>query len=477
MPEPPEPFDAVTLASLVRAGEVTPAELVERAVERIEAVNPALNAVIHRRFDAALADAARSAPGAGPLAGVPMLVKDAVCHTAGDPYHLGMRLLRDRGWTEPADTHLAARFRAAGLVILGRTNTPELATAYTTEPVAYGPTRNPWDPTRSAGGSSGGSAAAVAAGMVPVAHGNDMGGSIRVPASMCGVVGLKPTRARTSLGPDFGEYWAMLTHEGVLTRTVADTAAVLDAVSGPAPGDPYWAPAPARPFTAEVGAPPGRLRIGLLTEVPGGRRDCHPDCVRAVERTGELLESLGHQVELSGPDALADTGADGAFGLVFAASVARDLDRWSARLGMPIGPDDVEPRNWMLAELGRAAPATAYLAAVERLQGWSRAIARWWTDHDVLVTPTVPEPPPPLGRLPLHPTAEQVGDLGQFTAPYNVTGQPAISLPLHRTAAGLPVGVQLVAGYGREDVLFRLSAQLESASGWAAVNSPIAAIR
>ena len=467
--------DALTLAGLVRAREVAPTDLVKQAVERIEAANPTLNAVIHRRFDAALAEAEGiGASGAGPLAGVPMLVKDAVCHTAGDPFHAGMRLLRDRGWTESEDSYLAARFRAAGLVIVGKTNTPELATAYTTEPVAYGPTRNPYDLTRSAGGSSGGSAAAVAAGMVAVAHGNDMGGSIRVPASMCGLVGLKPTRARTSLGPALGEYWAMLTHEGVLTRTVAETAAVLDAVAGPMPGDPYWAPPPERPYATEVTTPPGRLRIGLLTAVPGGRRDTHPECVAAVERTGALLESLGHQVELSAPDALADTSADASFGLVFAVSVARDLDRWSARLGQPIGPDDVEPRNWMLAELGRPVSAPAYVEAVERLQGWARRIAYWWTDHDVLVTPTVPEPPPLLGRLPYRPTAEQVGDLGQFAAPYNVTGQPAISLPLHHTAEGLPVGVQLVAGYGREDVLFRLSAQLERATAWPDHRPPVA---
>ena len=214
---------AVAQAALVRAGQATPSELVQAAVRRIERADGPINAVIHRRFDAARREAADALPD-GPFRGVPMLVKDALCHTAGDPYHFGMRLLAERGWVEATDTELAARFRRAGFVIVGRTNTPELATAFTTEPLVYGPTRNPWDVARSAGGSSGGSAAAVAAGMVPAAHGNDMGGSIRIPAACCGVVGLKPTRARTSLGPDFGEFWAMLTHEGVLTRTVLDTA-------------------------------------------------------------------------------------------------------------------------------------------------------------------------------------------------------------------------------------------------------------
>src|ERR1700688_887906 len=262
-------LDGTAQAELVASGDVSAVELVDAAIARIEALNPALNAVIHERFEQARTEARAGAvpdgTSVGPLSGVPFLVKDAVCHTAGDPFHCGMRLLKRLRWTERDDTWLAARFRAAGLVFVGKTNTPELATSVTTEPIAYGATHNPWDLTRSSGGSSGGAAAAVAAGMVAIAHGNDMGGSIRFPASMCGIVGLKPTRARTTLGPDFGEYWGPLTHEHVLTRTVRDTAAVLDAIAGPAPGDPYSAPPPVRPFREEVGADPGRLRTGLPT--------------------------------------------------------------------------------------------------------------------------------------------------------------------------------------------------------------------
>ncbi len=460
--------DAVAQAELVRGGGASPPELVQAAIDRIEDVDGAVNAVVHRRFDAARREAQGPLP-AGPFRGVPLLVKDAVCHTAGDPYHVGMRLLAERGWVEPDDTELAARFRRAGFVIVGRTNTPELATAYTTEPLLYGPTRNPWDLSCSAGGSSGGSAAAVAAGMVPVAHGNDMGGSIRVPAACCGVVGLKPTRARTSLGPDFGEYWAMLTHEGVLTRSVRDTAAVLDAVAGPAPGDPYTAPPPDRPYRASVEADPPRLRVGFRTTVPVEGAEAHPECVRAVRLTARLLEQCGHRVEEAAPDALDDPGVGEHFAAVFAASVARDLDRWGARLGVRIGPDDVEPRNWMLAEHGRAVSGVALLAAIEHLQAHGRRLAGWWSGgFDLLVTPTLPIVPPPLGRLPAQPDLAAVADLGQFTAPFNVTGQPAVSLPLHATDAGLPVGVQLVAAYGREDLLLAVAAQLERAAPWSA---------
>ncbi len=459
--------DAVTLTGDVARGDRTAADVVGQAIERIERLNGRLNAVIHPLFEKARA-IAEAGPPTGPFRGVPMLVKDALCHTAGDPYHVGMRLLRDRGWTEAQDTDLASRFRRAGLVIVGRTNTPELATAFTTEPAAYGPTRNPWDLQRSAGGSSGGSAAAVAAGMVPIAHGNDMGGSIRVPASQCGVVGLKPTRARTSLAPDFGEYWGMLTHEGVLTRSVRDTSAVLDAVRGAAVGDPYTAPNPARSFARDLGLDPGPLRVGLRVAVPVEGTQPDPECVRAVEAAGALLEQCGHRVEPATVRALDDEAMGGYFGRLFTAAVARDLERWERRLGTVIGPEDVEPRNWMLAELGRQVSASAYLEAVEYLHAYARRVAEWWAaGFDILVTPTVRTLPPLLGRLPAEPDLSAVADLGQFTSPFNVTGQPAISLPLHWTPEGLPVGVQLVGAYGTEDALLQLAAQLERAAPWA----------
>src|SRR2546427_2545055 len=299
-------LDATAQAELVRQRKVSPRELVDAAVARIERLNPKLNAVVTQRFEKARAEAAAPDLPAGPFRGVPFLLKDLICHSAGDPYHAGMRLLRELGWIERYDTHLAARFRAAGFVFLGRTNVPELGPAPTTEPVAYGPTRNPWDTSRSPGGSSGGSAAAVAAGLVPVAHANDGGGSIRIPSSECGLVGLKPSRGRTSLGPDAGEGWGGLSVEHVVARSVRDTAAVLDAVAGYLPGDPYTAPPPARPFRDEAGGPPGRLRVGLLVKAPAGQAEVHPECATAARETARLLESLGHRVEGSFPVPLAE---------------------------------------------------------------------------------------------------------------------------------------------------------------------------
>jgi amidase len=462
-------LDATAQADLVARGAASPVELVDAAIARIELLNPVLNAVIHERFDRARTEAASTALPAGPFRGVPFLVKDAVCHTAGDPFHCGMRLLKRLEWTEPADTWLAARFRAAGLVSVGKTNTPELATSVTTEPIAYGPTHNPWDVSRSPGGSSGGSAAAVAAGMVAIAHGNDMGGSIRFPASMCGLVGLKPTRARTTLGPDFGEYWGPLTHEHVLTRTVRDTAAVLDAIAGPGPGDPYSAPPPVRPFREEVGAAPGRLRIGLRTRRRDGERS-HPECEAAVTDAGWLLESLGHHVEAVDLPAL-DEPIDGAFGTVMSVAIAREIERWKTRTGAAITADDIEPGNLFLAEMGSSVTAMGYADAIEQMQTWSRGVASWWDDHDLLVTPTSPELPVRLGELaPTNPdpgVGVRMGTLVGFMIPFDVTGQPAISLPLHWFGDSMPIGVQLVAAYAREDVLLRVAAQLEQASPWA----------
>src|SRR5213080_892864 len=287
-------LDATAQAELVRQRHVSPRELVDAAIARIERVNPQLNAVIIQRFEKARAEAAAPDLPDGPFRGVPFLLKDLICHSAGDPYHAGMRLLRELEWVERYDTYLAARFRAAGFVFLGRANVPELGPAPTTEPVAYGPTRNPWDTSRSPGGSSGGSAAAVAAGMVPVAHANDGGGSIRIPASECGLVGLKPTRQRISEGPIIGDNMSGLTVELVVSRSVRDTAAILDAVHGPAPGDPYVAPPPERSYVDELEADPGKLRIGLITD-PLAAETPQAEVVEAARDAAELLQSLGHE--------------------------------------------------------------------------------------------------------------------------------------------------------------------------------------
>lgn len=470
-------LDATAQAELVRSGQVSPTELVAAAISRIEACNPQLNAVIHERFEQARTEAAGELPG-GPFRGVPLVVKDLACETAGDPIHEGMALLKRLGQTAEADTELAVRFRRAGFVIVGRTNCPELGILPTTEPQAYGPTRNPWDTSRSTGGSSGGSAAAVASGMVPIGHANDGGGSIRIPASECGLVGLKPSRARVPLGPHYGDVMGGLVAELAVTRSVRDAAAVLDAVHGPSTGDPYAAPPPTRPYREEVGFAPGALKVGVLTRSPSG--DVDPECVRAAEAAGQLLESLGHHVEPSAPSAFEDPAYTEHFLNTWAAGAAWDLDYWSGRTGQPIGPDDTEPLTWALAELGRAVTAPAWLSARAWLQRNSRQALAWWDDDgfDLLLTPTIAEPPPPLGSFDSSPENPLLGlvhaaTLVPFTAPINVTGQPAISLPLHQSAAGLPIGVQLAAAAGREDVLLRVAAQLEQALPWADRRPPV----
>jgi amidase len=471
-------MDATAQADLVRSGEVTPTELVEAAIARIDKLNPQLNAVIHRLDDKAMDAAKDAALPDGPFRGVPFLVKDGVCHTAGDPFHCGMQVLKDIDWHEDTDTWLAQRYRAAGFVFVGKTNLPELAASVTTEPLAYGATHNPWSLDHSPGGSSGGAAAAVAAGVVPVAHGNDMGGSIRVPSSACGLVGLKPTRGRTTLGPDFGEFWGPLTHEHVLTCSVRDSAAVLDAVSGPGPGDPYTAPPPAQPFAANLGADPGRLKVGFRTTRTDGV-ESNPQCVAAVHTAARLLDEFGHDVSPATVDAL-DTPDTGFLG-IYASAIARDLERWSLRIGRTLAPGNLDPMNAVMAEMGQAIIGPQYLAATETAQAYSRQVASWWADgNDVLVTPTMPKPPAQLGELApdtddVFGTLTRMGIYAMFTSPFNITGQPAISLPLHWTDDGLPIGVQLVSAYGREDVLIRLASQLEQARPWADRRPPTSA--
>jgi amidase len=472
-------LDATAQAELVANGQIKPLELVELAIDAIERLNPQLNAVITPLFDKARAAASGPLPN-GPFRGVPMLLKDLACHSAGDPMYEGMKFLRQAGWVEHGDSYLAAAFRAAGFVFLGKTNTPEMGILPTTEPLAFGPTRNPWDLTRSTGGSSGGSAAAVAARMVPLAHANDGGGSIRIPASECGLVGLKPSRGRTSLGPDYGDVMGGLVVEHVVTRTVRDTAAVLDAVAGLRPGDPYAAPEPAGPYANELRSEPGRLKIGLMTTAPGGSQTVHLDAVAAAEAGGKLLESLGHLVEVSHPAAMDEDDYTASFIAMWSAGNAWSLGYWGGKVGREATSDDVEPLTWALVEMGKSISAPQWLAAREWLQANSRRMASWWTDHDLLVTPTIAEPPPLLGSFDSPPDNPLAGlfraaALVPFTPPFNVSGQPAISLPLHCNGAGLPIGVQLVAAYGREDLLIQVAAQLERAQPWADSCPPVRA--
>jgi len=478
----PEPFlDACALAQLVRNGVASPAELVDDAINRIEKLNPELNAVIRPRFDEARREAAAALPD-GPFRGVPIVLKDLLCYLAGEEIHEGMRVLKEARYVSRRDQELARRLHAAGFVVVGRTNTPELGILPTTEPFAYGPTRNPWDTARSTGGSSGGSAAAVASGMVPVGHANDGGGSIRIPASECGLVGLKPSRARVPLGPEWGDIFGGLVCELGVSRTVRDTAAVLDAVAGPEPGDPYAAPTPSRPFVEELGADPGRLRIGMQSAAFGGTVTTHPDCVAATEAAGALLESVGHVVDPTHVAALDPPELVEAFLLIWAAGIAFDVDHyWPGKLGRLITQDEVEPLTWALADAGRGASASDFLEARRQLQAMARHVAQWYEGgFDLLLTPTIAQPPPLIGDFdspadnPLH-GLFRAAEVVPFTPLFNATGQPAISLPLYWSAQGLPIGVQLVAPYGREDVLLRVASQLEQAAPWAQRRPPISA--
>lgn len=458
-------LDAVGQAEAVRNGEVSPRELVETAIARIEAYDDELNAVVYRRFERALAEL-DDIPADAPFRGVPILLKDIGWESAGDPCGAGSKILD--GMVAERDSHGVALLRRAGFVILGRTNVPELATTITTEPVAFGPTRNPYDTSYSAGGSSGGSAAAVAVGMVPVATASDGGGSIRIPASMCGLVGLKPARGRTSLGPSMAESWGGLSAEGVLTRTVRDTAALLDLLAEAMPGDPYAAPAWPRPLAREVGADPGRLRIGFVTVHPRGDVPEDAEGTAAVLKAAALLESIGHEVVPDHPEALSDPEIPLCQSALITANVAAELEDIAARRGRPVELDELEPRNRLIVEAGRGMSATDYLAALSLLNGYRRRMARWWASgFDLLLTPTLAVAPFPLGWIcddEVYLALERAGLGSAFVAPFNATGQPAISLPLHRTADGLPVGVQLVAAAGREDLLIRIAAQLEAAA-------------
>jgi amidase len=466
-------LDATAQAELVRRGEVSAAELVEAAIGRVEAVNPRLDAVIRTRYDRARDEAAGSAPG-GPFRGVPLLLKDLGCTVAGEVTAFGLGPMKELAW--PVTSYAAEAFRKAGFVVLGRTNVPELGTTVTTEAMSFPPARNPWDTGRSAGGSSGGSAAAVASGMVPVAHGSDGGGSIRIPSSECALVGLKPTRARISHGPRVSEGWAGATTDGVLARSVRDAAAVLDVISTWQPGEPYYPPPLRRPLSEEVGASPGRLRVGVLDR-PGSEAYLDdPQCRAAVAGAARLLESLGHHVEESAPAAMFEKAFPVYFGAIIAADTEATMQAFEELLGRPIGEEEIEPRNADFRRMGAGMSAVSYLQTRAWMGMWARRMASWWADHDLLLTPTVGAPSPELGWFTAEgPQAEgrRVLSFIPYTSQFNMTGQPAVSLPLHWTPEGLPVGVQLVAGYGREDLLVRVAGQLEQAAPWRDRHPPV----
>jgi amidase len=468
-------LDATALAELVRRKEVKPVELVEAAVGRMERLNPVLNAVVTPMYGQALLAAKADLPE-GPFKGVPFLLKDLLAACEGVPMTLGSELMRH--FIPDHDSELVRRIKRAGLIIMGKTNTPEFGILPTTEPRLFGPCRNPWDTKRTTGGSSGGSAAAVAAGMVPMAHGNDGGGSIRIPASCCGLFGLKPTRARNPMGPDFGDIMSGLVVEHALSRSVRDSAALLDATSGPDGGDPYWPPPAARPFLREVGADPGRLRIAFTVEAGPGI-EIHRDCVKAVQEAAALCDELGHDVTEASPQIQRELVTQ-SFLAVWAAGVSANLEGISRVTGKPPNQDQVEPLTWALHEMGQQVKAPDYLLSLNVFQTLGRDMHRFLLDYDVWLTPTLGEPPVPLGTFdspadnPLQ-GFFRAAQFVPFTPLANATGQPAMSVPLFWNDEGLPVGTHFVGRFGDEATLFRLAAQLEQARPWANRRPPMRA--
>jgi len=481
--------DATGLAELVRGGQVTAAELLEIALARIRALNPALNAVVRLMDADARRDVARApAKELRPFAGVPFLAKDMIGSWAGHPTSVGSRVMADYVWDH--DSELVSRVRATGVTVVGKTNLPEWGLLPFTESALWGPCRNPWNTERTPGGSSGGSAAAVAAGMVPMAGGGDGGGSIRIPASCCGLFGMKPTRARTPTGPDFGLLWRGAVVEHVLTRSVRDSAAMLDATHGADAGAPFEIPPPARPFLGEVGADPGALRIAWSTHPTLGSQ-VHADCVAAIEDAVELLEALGHEVVEACPDVNGPEFAR-SFVLMIAAELAADLDDARRLLGRRPRRSELEPTTWALGLVGSSLSGAEYAGALRRMEKAGRSIGAFFERHDVLLTPTLAAPPPRIGEL--APTATELrllrllGSFGSgrliemaglldrmaaeafewtpWTPVSSATGQPAMSVPLHWNAEGLPVGVHFVGRFGDEATLYRLASQLEASRPW-----------
>ncbi len=460
-------FDATGLAALVRQKQVKAIELIDASIERIKRLNPMLNAVVTPMFEQAREAATGSIPD-GPFSGVPFLLKDLGAPYAGVRMTMGSSFMHN--FVPDHDSELVSRLKRSGLIIVGKTNTPELGILPTTEPRLFGPCRNPWDVNRTPGGSSGGAAAAVAASFVPMAHGNDGGGSVRIPASCCGLFGLKPTRGRIPLGPDFGDIFSGLVIDHVITRSVRDSAGVLDATAGPDIGDPYWAPPPARPFLQEVGADPGRLRIAFTTQTLTGLK-VHLDCISAVQDAAKLCESLGHELEEASPEINGEMMSR-AFMVIWSAGCAWTIDGMRLVTGQAPKQEQFEPLTWALYEMGRQQSASSYLLSLTYLQRSARAIARFFHKYDLWLTPTLAEPPVPLGFFDSPPENPLQGlrraeAFVPFTPLCNATGQPAMSVPLYWNADELPVGVHFVARFGDEATLFRLAAQLESARPWA----------
>ncbi len=481
-------YDAIGLSELIKKGEITPLELLEITIQRIEKINPKLNAVIYKMYDQARAAAESWNPdlraGKAPEAlfgGVPFLLKDMIAECKGTPFNEGSRAVQD--YISKLDSELVRRQKASGLIILGKTNPSEFGIFPASETVFHGSTVNPWDSGLTSGGSSGGSAAAVAAGIVPMAHGNDGGGSIRIPASCCGAFGLKPTRGRNPLGPLFGDLGGGIAHEHALTRTVRDSAALLDVTSGPDPGDPYHAPLNEWPFLQEVKRDAGRLKIGVLGSVPEGwneETDLSPDCESAVKDAARLCESLGHIIEEVPAAQLSYPDIPQTFIVIFSCFVGHMVAYWERELGKKIKQEELEPATWDIYQKSLKTTGVDYLVAVEELQRFARKIAHWFHNgkYDMLLSPTMRIPPTKLGDF--KPTPDDPDrwlknalSFVAFTRTQNITGQPAMSVPLYWNEDSIPIGVQFAGRFGEEGKLFRLAAQVEQARPWADKIPPI----
>ncbi|WP_298670531.1 amidase [uncultured Sphingomonas sp.] len=465
--------DALGLAALVKAGEVSPAELLEAAIARAEALDPQFNFMAQRHYDRARAAIARGLPD-GPLAGVPWLLKDLNTYIEGELTENGSRLYRGNRATQSSE--LVRRIERVGMVIFGKTTTPEFGLTGTTESALCGATRNPWNPAHIAGGSSGGAAVAVAAGVLPAAHATDGGGSIRIPASCCGLFGLKPSRGRVPMGPARTEGWGGLSAHHAVTHSVRDSAAILDATHGIEPGSRYGAPAPAEGFLAQVGRDPGRLRIALMTAPPSGS-PVDPECVAATRAAARLCESLGHIVEEAAPAIDAAAFGQASFVLI-GASVAADVEQRAAAIGRAVGPDVLEPITLGFVDYGRHTTGMDFARANATVQEIAVTVARFMADYDVILSPTLGTLPLEIGVIGLTPPSDfetwgrLASTFASFTGVYNGTGQPSMSVPLGMSESGLPIGVMFTARYAEEALLFRLAAQLETAAPWACRRAP-----
>jgi amidase len=467
LPSEYDKYDALGLAELIAKKQITPAELLDAVRRRVETTNTKINAFSHLFFDRA-EEQIRNGLGQGPFRGVPFALKDLGQYLTGTITSAGGRIWKDQ--VADFDSTLVTRYKQAGLVIFGKTATPELGLTTTTESVLYGQTRNPWNLERTSGGSSGGASSVVACRILPMAHASDGGGSIRIPASCCGLFGLKPTRGRVPMGPGQFEGWNGLSAHHAVTISVRDSAALLDISSGVELGAPYYPPPQQRPFLKEVGADPGKLRIALIADSPAGT-PVDPECRSAATEAAKLCESLGHKVE-EAKWPVDHAILRGAFLTIVNVSVARALDEAATPLGRPVTDKEVEPVTWVMAQQGGKISSVAYSRAIATIHQIGFTMAKFQQTYDVILNPTLGKPPAPLGVLSLSPKdmqtfTKEITEFTPFTSVYNVTGQPSMSVPLHWTPDGLPVGVMFSARFGDEATLFRLASQLEKAKPWA----------